>query len=406
MSSAASAPRRVPTRGYSKIPNSLIENQAQLTHAELALALIVCRREGTETPVPVSDRNWNNWTGLSPRAKEYAAAGLKKKGLAIQGRGDTARYRFEPTRWDDFVRHTARSRPRTEGRKVAVEPRKGAKIHPECRDRGCALLEQERVAAAENAQPVAQSLGQNSAGAACADSSRSKLTLLSPSLNAQRVAQRFTDSAEQVWAKTLAALQAIFPLVGVVFLVRLVAIVRAMFADVTDTELAEAVNFAFREKRRYQKSEGLFILTVPAAIAHARSKRARDGTREAPPPASDLVSGITGLVGRVAEGLRARGAPFLGLAAELEKLKLEIPASGDLEAVEAEMQRAEAAILTTAAGALTAAERATVAACAEAGLDPYRAKMDRIHLEELRRQLTDRETLTVLGLPRLSLFFV
>lgn len=410
MTSAAPA-RRIPTGGYSKIPNSLIENQASLTHAELALALIVCRREGQENPVPVSDRNWQSWTGLSPRAKEYAAAGLKEKGLAIHGRGDSAKYRFERTKWDDFVRHTERSRPRTKGRKAAVEPKKGAKIHPECRERGCALLAADPEFATSNAQPVAQTDGSQvssqTAGATCVDSTRQRLTLLSPSPIAQRVAQRVTDSAEQVWSKTLAALQIAFPLVGVVFLVRLVAIVRALFVDVTDPELAAAVDFAFRAKQGRQKSEGLFLLTVPDAMRLARSKRQRDGTVEASPPAVSLVSGVAGLVGRVAEGLRARGAPFLGLAAELEKLQTEVPGKADdLEAIEREMQRAEAAILTTAAGALTAAERATVAACVESGLDPYRKNMNSVQLERLRRQLSDRETLTVLGLPRLGLFYV
>ena len=51
----------------------------------------------------VPDETWQRWTGLSPRAKEYAIAGLKEKGLDIDGRGDTMKLRFERSAWQKFV---------------------------------------------------------------------------------------------------------------------------------------------------------------------------------------------------------------------------------------------------------------------------------------------------------------
>ncbi len=81
MSAPAPAPPRRVTAGYFKCPNSLAENQGLLTPAEKAFALIVFRREGAW---PVSDKHWHEWTGLEPRIKLNAIAGLRKKGLRVE----------------------------------------------------------------------------------------------------------------------------------------------------------------------------------------------------------------------------------------------------------------------------------------------------------------------------------
>lgn len=414
---AASARVNTPTKGFAQVPNSLIENQVIFTRAELALALIVLRRGGQSEAVPVSDRNWQTWTGLSPRVKEYAIAGLRKKCITVQGRGDTARYSFARDQWDQFVRTVNRAPARTVGR--AVEPRPGAKIHQACRDRGCALLASESGGpelvspspSAPNAQPVAQcSASQinltSSPGEPAADPSaggRGKLIPLSSAPNAQRVA-RMADGAEQLWTRTLGALQSIFPLIGIVFLVRLVATVRAVFHDIRDEELAEAVGFAWQAKARMQKSEGLFFLTVPAAVAHLRKKkpsRTHSGELHAP----GLADGVRMLLERVAEALRPRGAPFAPILAELLELRGRVTDDVELETVEQSMMDLEGRIIAAARELLSDLERKTVAECAAEGVKPYARLWNGVQLADLRGKIEDRETLTVLGIPRLSLFY-
>jgi hypothetical protein len=397
MSTAAVAvQKRSLTRGYSEIPNSLIENQSAFTHAELALALIVLRRGGAgDSTVTVSDRNWQGWTGLSPRQKEYAIAGLKQKCLNVAGRGETARYSFRPDTWENFVRTTDRSKPRTAGRKP-VSPKPGAKIHPDCRERGCALLAQEAAAGgAPVAQPVARL------------ASSKTVNLLPASRIAQPVAQ-MTDAAEQVWTKTLAAIRSVFPLVGVAFLLRLLGVVRSKFAEVNDSQLADAVAVAYREKQRFQKSEGLFLLTVPEALAAIMNQ-------PRPAPGPDIAVGVERLLMRCVESLRARGAPFGRQAAAVAALAGRLTTGGgDLFEVEREMEWLEAEIIDVAVGQLSPAERDTVAACVENAIAPYRdgsaarrvLPMSKLEIETLAERIKGREVLTVLAIPRLSMFYV
>ncbi len=91
------------TRGDFVVPNSLVENLALLTHAETAFMLIVLRRGGRAEGCVISDRNWQAWTGLKARAKEYAIKGLKEKGLRVLGRGDKAVYSVALSQWHNFV---------------------------------------------------------------------------------------------------------------------------------------------------------------------------------------------------------------------------------------------------------------------------------------------------------------
>jgi hypothetical protein len=289
MSSPAPAAQRNPTRGYAEIPNSLIENQAILTRAELSLALIVLRRTGPDGSAKISDANWQTWTGLSPRNKKYAAAGLKEKGLAIDGHGDQAVYSFRRAEWDNYVREATReARPRTLGARKAVLPKPGAKVHPDCAESGCAMMcaperltlvkfpgggkiESSPSIATNIVQPVAQTIMQSSEdsvvktrripGGSKIESSPSVATPI-----VQPVAQTDKD-AEKNWPQTLAALRSAFPIVGVAFLGRLLAAVNWSSSGVSDSQLAEAVAIAWQQRRQTQKTEGLFLKTVPEVLA-------------------------------------------------------------------------------------------------------------------------------------------
>jgi hypothetical protein len=299
---AAPAQRRKPTDGYFTVPNSFAENQNLLTPAEQKLALIVLRRQGgmdRESAVLVPDSYWEAWTGLKPRIKDSAEKGLRKKGLMIDGRGRKAMYRFDRPSWESYVRHAPRSKPRTEGR--AVEPMRGAQVHENCRANGCAVLRGEvgedgltLNPATENAQPVAQSQvvsidSIKPSDPAQAVSSRINPVKIPPSCPmrskqsspafASQVAQPVAQTAIEtgLWARTLHALQSAFPTCGISFLVCLLAVVRALFADVTDAELARAIVFAFGRAAGKQKTEGLFLSTVPDAVAYLREHRPPGG---------------------------------------------------------------------------------------------------------------------------------
>jgi hypothetical protein len=361
--------------------------------------------------VSVSDRNWTAWTGLSPRAKEYAIAGLRKKCLRVDGRGDTAKYYFERPAWEDFVRAAEPSRPRTAGRKAGVDPKQGAKVHPSCRERGCALLDAERasglslVPATANAQPVAQTDVQVGVQNSVHGDSQKATPLLLTQI-AQPVAQ-VAGGIEAAWLQTLAAMRAVFPLVGVAFLVRLLAVVRALFADIDDSQLARAVALAWERKKRFQRSEGLFLATVPEVLGELRrapKPSPADAGGVGPVGSPGLAKGATALLGRTADLLRGRGAPFREHADRLEKLWRRPPES--LDDLDQEMIAAETAIAETASGVLNDAERATVEQCVAEELRVYKDRMNKVQLETLRAQLWRRWLFETLGLPRLSLLYV
>lgn len=386
MSSPAVAnPRRSLTRGYSEIPNSLIENQSAFTHAEMALTLIVLRRGGIgDTTVTVSDRNWQGWTGLSPRQKEYAIAGLKAKCLNVSGRGEDAGFSFRADTWERFVRSADRSKPRTAGRKPGVSPKPGAKIHSDCRERGCALLAKE--SAEVGAQPVAHS------------SLVKTVTLAAASRITQPVAQ-MADAAELAWSKTLTALRSVFPLIGVAFMLRLLEVVRSKFAEVQDSQLAEAVTVAWQEKQRFQKGEGLFLLTVPEALAAILK-------RPVSPPAPDISAGVERLLIRCVESLRARGAPFEQQLEAVSGLLSRVQAGADLMEIEREMEWIDSEIIDKAQQVIEPAQRASIASYVESNLGSYRGRMEPRQLKALSARMFANQTLKTLDIPRLSLFCV
>ncbi len=256
---SAPAPARRPTRGYFSCPNSLAENQALPTPAERALALIVFRRDPGS---PISDEHWTRWTGLEPRSKQYAIAGLRKKGLEVQGEGDKAKYTFHRHHWDSFVRTAEREeKPRTTGRAVAAAP--GAKVHPECRAHGCSRLHVlaapvDSIISGDLAQPVARSASPNEP------------------VEAHRVPPssggKDSHSNEERARANLGALRSAFPIAAVVsFVLLLLAAIRRRSPGLpqpTDDELAAAVEYAWSLRKRTQRSEALFF-------NNSRTRRAR-----------------------------------------------------------------------------------------------------------------------------------
>ena len=400
-----------------------------------ALTLIVLRRGGAREPITVSDRNWQSWTRLSPRAKEYAIAGLRKKCLTTVGRGDRSKLRFDPAQWESYAPTVAReNKPRTSGR--SVDPKPGAKIHPDCRERGCALLQPlpvnpeshlSLVPAPSNAQPVAQTnyllpppeyvsiltgpvsiLSEPQKGLSPKTSTRNA----QPVAHSAQTAGRSADAAEQAWCLALAALRAIFPWIGVPFLVRLVAFCRTLVRDVADVELAQAIGLAWERKKLTQRGEGLFLYTVPEVLLELRRR---------PPPSAavqsrDLAAGVKLLLREALQAVQARGAPFAALADELDTLNRSVEHRGlvDVEATDQEMERLEAALVATGRSVLTPADRAAIAAAIDSALAPYlrtpgdhsrRGALASDHVAKLRAQFEAREILAVLGIPRLSVFY-
>ncbi len=253
------------------VPHSFAEHQAALIPAERALALIVLRRavnDDNKTDMngtaDVPDSIWESWTGYAPRQKEYAIKGLKEKGLDVTGRGDKAQYSWDWTRWNQAYRNPIQS-PNADPKRKEREAKAGAKVHEECHDHGCAMLR-----AGNCPGDAAQSTAEVAAG-----SKRTSGLFLTQV--AQCTAQTVGEATEKVWAATMAALCSFFPMIGLLFLQRLLKIVLGHFPDVTDAELAQAVRIAFVPKR--QEGEGLFLWRVPPAI---RLMRARKKTDSAP----------------------------------------------------------------------------------------------------------------------------
>jgi hypothetical protein len=419
MSAAPAAlPKRRLTPGWAKVPYYLIQNQRYFTPSEMSLALIVLRRGGSaDTKVP--DTIWESWTGNTGRSKELAAAGLRKKCLTIEGKGDKAVYRFDPDLWSRFVQEQEGKEGKAHTTKPGVDPKKGAKVHQQCRDKGCALLAASTpappsnsglslVPLAQNAKPVSQvAAGLDALAAAQKQGLNSGSKPLVAIQNAKQVSQKkaaaapsCVDSVEQMWAETLRCLRAIFPLVGLAFLVRLVAVVRALFTGVSDAELAAAVVFAWNQKRRSQKSEGLFLLTVPDALRALRD--APPGPVEVKP--HDYSAGALALLSKAREGIEKRGAPFAALLPFLDDLTGRVGPALDPVALDSAMTDLQALIVSQAAEVFTDHERKQVhdavvsAMCRE-------STQNVAQLNHIRELYLERETLKFLGVPVLSLYY-
>jgi len=414
-------PRKA-NKGYFTVPNSVAENLSLFTRAELALVISIFRRD-PKTPT-ISLETWQRWTGLKPRMRDYAAKGLAKKGLVIEGRGDSARFYFHRERWDAFVKSAPpQLRAKTEGRPKtkAVKAKDGQMVHPDCRDRGCALMNQVQadenaadmrcgislIASAPNSQPVADSSQLNSQPAnqpaipsplkVIHPQKRSSGAFATP--NPQPVADSPADDVTRTWQKTMAELVRIFPWVQAVFLVNLVAAVRsAGHTGVHDEELARAVQLAYARKQKKQRSEGLFLLTVPESLAAIRS--------EAPPVESPpgIADGVSALLGRCAKALSDNG--LNGSVKAIEKMMGTI-ADGDyddLQAIDLRMEAIERRIVAEAEERLSAAQLRAVDETAARRAANY-PRMSQEQLEELRTSARNHAILEVLQIPRLGMLY-
>lgn len=264
---AVSSNRSTSSNGFFQVPHSFAENQAALIPAERALALIILRRaengkgntDMNGTAKGISAETWERWTGLAPRQLDYAIKGLKEKGLVMSGRGSSATYRWDWNEWNRAIQNRERIvSPNTDPKRKEREAKAGQKVHEECHDHGCAMLR-----AGECPGDSAQST------AVTAKGPKSK-TLVMPTPIPQYTAQTPELVAEKQWSSAFAAMLSFFPMVTVAFLVRLVAIARALFPNVTDAELAQAVNLAYRPG---QTSAGLFLRTIPDALIALRRQK-------------------------------------------------------------------------------------------------------------------------------------
>lgn len=260
---APSFSSRAVTNGYFKVPNSFAENQAALIPAERALALIFFRRAGDfNGSTTVSDRVWQSWTGLAPRQKEYALAGLKHKGMKVDGRGDLAKLTWSFGDWQSYLRAVPSKVEKFDPKRVERD-QKAAEMHEECAEHGCAMLRNGN----------------------CPDVKESKTALFLPTITHQG-AQTVEKAVEEAWLLTMAKLRSFFPLIAMPFLMLLLVAVRKTFADVTDIELARAVEISFKPG---QETEGLFLQTVPEAVAALRRGTPIDEKTGSPLPVTRVA---------------------------------------------------------------------------------------------------------------------
>ena len=76
-----------------------------------------------------------------------------------------------------------------------------------------------------------------------------------------------------------------------------------------------------------------------------------------------------------------------------------------LRGLEQSMMDLEGRIIVAGRELLSDSERRAVADCVAVGVKPYAKLWNGVQLADLRGKIEDRETLTVLGIPRLSLFY-
>lgn len=247
MASPAIFSNQAVSAGYTKVPNSFIEHQYLFKlPASHALALMVFRRQNnTGESRTISDLHWEKWTGLKARQKDYAIKELQPYGLTVDGRGDTAKFSWDWDQWTEALK----TKPAVEydPKRKEREEREAArpKVHPDC-EGGCMRLKECGTTGTNNKE--------------------------SPFLVtniAQPVAQTVEQASERAWALTLAALRSFFPLIELIFLSRLINIVRGHFTNISDAELAEAVRIAYVPT---QKSAGLFLWRVPLALKLIRRR--------------------------------------------------------------------------------------------------------------------------------------
>jgi hypothetical protein len=430
-SNASGLLNRAP-RGYCETPNALVVNLGLLTHAELCLALVSCRR-GVDKPIP--DQLWSEWTGLHPRMKYNAVKGLSKRGcLTVNGKANSARFTFERDAWTQYVGHAERSKPRTAGRR-AVDPKPTQQVDPECRERGCGLLrmrcgetgltpeaatlDMKPVSYISVLAPVVGSVGDGqgtqgtralSAGASAGLGypQRSDSSPVASTQSLKPVSKiPAGENSESLWILTLATLRSSFPLVGVLFLSRLLATVCALFAGVTDAELSGAVRLAWTWNRARQKHEGLFLFTVPEALRFLRdggdasagdSSVSRDS---ASPPFS--IDDVRAFIARNGTALRSAG--YDSIAETLDALDVGA-LYADLGAFEERLTAIEGTMIAAVRVDCDDAALGALRGELEHDLKPYGRSMSGDQLAMLEKQFLERRLLERAKLPRLSLFYL
>jgi len=412
---AAPSTRRV-TGGYFECPNSFAENQWLLTPAERALALIVLRREPYK---PISDEHWTRWTGLEARSKKYAIAGLSKKGLAVRGTGDAAQFAWDSGRWSHYVRTVPGAvATRTEGRAATSE--KTVERHALCAEFGCQLARAARSdlgnapqqnhdlmpglvqPVAQTELPLLQTISSPPQGAVAANpASSDHCGAGERKAKAGKERSEFTATDERAWEKTLGALRQFFPLVMIAFVLRLIEACRlAGYADVSDAQMAEAVLLAFNMKPRSYRGEGLFLSTVPEALAKMRRR---------PPPSEDpLVGDLKAAHDRTrqylwlcAGELRARGDPYFEHAVTLESLLGE---GASLLDIQPKLEAIDTALLLLAEKARTREQVAGTLERVDGRMVEYRLRgvMTPEQLERLSRQFYESDVRDQARLPLLG----
>lgn len=220
----------------------------------------------------VTTETWERWTGFKPRMMNAALAGLKDKGFAVEGRGDKARIMFEPDRWREYVKQQAalNVEPRTAGRKKteAVKSKPGMMVHPDCKEHGCQNL----CGQGEKPAPCLVDPPKPISPAKPVPPSK----LPPPTERRPAAATRELVSAPRnnrdvaAWHQTLETVSGIFPTAGSEFVLRLVGRARAVAPTVNDQRLAAAVVACWLAKKHTQKSEGLFLETVPKYLENCR----------------------------------------------------------------------------------------------------------------------------------------
>lgn len=260
------SPNRKVTNGWTAVPNSFIENQAAMIPAERALALAIFRRTSKVLPngrlsfdnAPISDRTWESWTGLAPRQREYAIKGLRERGLLLDGRGDSAKFSWDLSCWNESLKRIqVLESPNPKPKERAVQP--GAKIHEECHTNGCAMLRQCQGAqdgpksiSPMLVMPVAQCTAQ---------------------IEKQPAPKHSQNDTEKNWPKTLTVMRNQSLTLGVSLLIRLLAIIQAMFGKVADDVLSHAVAVAFKDRGDAILSKhALLLRIVPEVLAGMKQR--------------------------------------------------------------------------------------------------------------------------------------
>lgn len=358
---------RSATKGYALVPNSIIENSSLLTPAELLLVLVTCRIQDTQHRM-VSDSTWEKWTGKKAGIKRRAILGLSERGLSATGRGDRVRLSFDRRVWDDWVSQRGRhERARTVGRTRSVSAKPGQMIHPECKERGCQrLCESEQkencevisISATPNRQPV-----NNFANTSPPESP--------PNLQSNAAS----------WPLALAAVRRFFGWADENFISRLVSAVHERIQNFTDEQLAKGVQLA---KTENQKSEGLFLYTVPARVAWLISQPGISGTHRYTPAQQDSTRDrlelIANTLSRAGFSDQARSISTLDETADDLLERVWRVRTSVLEILRARVPRD------------------VVRAAVEPQIKPHRDRMSREQLAELESSLIARRLLEDAGI--------